>query len=176
MGALRALLRRETAARTWAAVFVYAIRQIHHGGTGFAFPISAMSAITCDDGDLGNRPQSPDQSLAVQCPMPHCALPSSGCSPRLRASVVGFGFPIPRDVGDLGDSYSLLPASLSQTPTPHNTFVEYKSQTPIRPNGDRPVEAPSLCFLAFQSGPISALFSRFRCPVGRGSQALAANM
>jgi hypothetical protein len=78
--------------------------------------------------------------------------------------VVGFGFPIPRDVGDLGDSgdsYSPLPASLSQTPTPHNTFVEYKSQTPIRPNGDRPVEAPSLCFLAFQSCPIFSLVFSF---------------
>jgi hypothetical protein len=27
----------------------------------------------------------------------------SGCSPLLRASVAGFGFPIPRDVGDYGD-------------------------------------------------------------------------
>jgi hypothetical protein len=33
------------------------------------------------------------------------------------------------------DSHDLLPASLSQTPTPHRRFVENKSQTPIRPRG-----------------------------------------
>jgi len=87
--------------------------------------------------------------------------------------VVGFALPIPamtRDVGDYGDAHSPLPASLSRHPTPHSAFVENKSQTPIRPSGDRAVEALFSRFSGLQSGAISALFSRFWCPVGRGSQ------
>jgi len=58
----------------------------------------------------------------------------------------------------------------AKTPTPHSTFVENKSPTPIRPSGDRTVEASFLRFSGFQLRSISALFSRFNCPVGRGSQ------
>jgi len=75
-----------------------------------------------------------------------------------------------RDHGDFGDSFSPLPASLSQSPTPHNTFVENKGQGAIRPSGHRAVEAHFLRFSLVESDPISALFSRFKCPVGRGSQ------
>src|SRR5690349_3354381 len=70
------------------------------------------------------------------------------CSPGLRASVAGFVVPITvitaisfvflrvlcgksswfSDHGDSGDSCSPLPASLSQTPTPHKRFVENKNQ------------------------------------------------
>jgi hypothetical protein len=63
-----------------------------------------------------------------------------------------------------------LPASLSHDPTPRRAFVENKSQTPIRPSGDRAVEAAFLRFSALEPPSISALFSRFNCPVGRGSQ------
>jgi len=74
---------------------------------------------------------------------------------------------------DHGDFCSPLPASLSHRPTPHSTFVENKDQTSIRPSGDRAVEALFSRFSAVESGPISALFFRFYCSVGRGSQALA---
>jgi len=63
-----------------------------------------------------------------------------------------------------------LLASFSHDPTPHNTFVENKDQTSIRPSGRPSGRSLFLCFLAVQSGPISALFFRFCCPVGRGSQ------
>src|SRR6478609_10782206 len=68
---------------------------------------------------------------------------------------------------------SPLPASLNQRPTPHSTFVENKSQSAIRLDSHRTVEALFLCFSAVKSGPISALFFRFCCPVGRGSQAFS---
>ena len=81
-----------------------------------------------------------------------------------------FGFPMTRDVGDHPIFCSPLPASFSQRPTPHRRFVDNKSQSAIRPSGDRAVEVLFLRFSAFQSGAISAFFSGFNCPVGRGSQ------
>jgi hypothetical protein len=63
-----------------------------------------------------------------------------------------------------------LPASFSQRPTPHMTFVENKSQTSIRPSGHRAVEALFSRSSGLQSLSISALFSRSMCSVGRGSQ------
>src|SRR6478735_6956501 len=63
-----------------------------------------------------------------------------------------------------------LPASLSQDPTPHKRFVENKSQTPIRKACQKPVDPSFSRFSGLQSGSFSALFSRFYCPVGRGSQ------
>jgi hypothetical protein len=71
---------------------------------------------------------------------------------------------------DYGDSCGLLPVSLSQRPTPHERFIENKSQTAIRPNGDRTVESRFFRFSGLQSRSISALFFSFNCPVGRGSQ------
>jgi len=76
-----------------------------------------------------------------------------------------------RDVGDSGDSCSPLPMSLSQTPTPHRTFVENKHQSAIRPSGHRAVEALFSRFSGLQSRSISAVFPRSSCPVGRGSWA-----
>jgi hypothetical protein len=67
-------------------------------------------------------------------------------------------FPITRDSGDHGDSCGPLPASLSQSPTPRRRFVENKSQSAIRPSGDRAVETPFLCFFSL---PIWLNFSRF---------------
>jgi hypothetical protein len=46
--------------------------------------------------------------------------------------------------------------SLSQTPTPHSTFVENKHQSAIRPSGDRAVEA---LFSRFSGAPIAVNFS-----------------
>jgi len=74
------------------------------------------------------------------------------------------------DYGDVGDFHGPLPASLSQRPTPHSTFVENKSQSAIRLDSHRTVEALFLSFSAVKSGPISAFFFRFYCSVGRGSQ------
>jgi len=71
---------------------------------------------------------------------------------------------------------SPLPASFSHRPHPPRRFVENKSQTPIRPSGHRAVEALFPCFSGLQSGSISALFSRFYCPVGRGSQRAGASV
>ena len=100
----------------------------------------------------------------------HC-LPISAV---LRVSAVRFTFPMTRDVGDSGDRRatraSPLPASFSHRPHPPRRFVENKGSTPIRPSGDRPVEAPFLSFSAVQSASISACFFRFYCSVGRGSQ------
>jgi hypothetical protein len=76
-------------------------------------------------------------------------------------------FPIP---AISPESCSPLPASLSHAPTPHSTFIENKSSTPIRPSGDRTVEALFLSFSAVKSASISACFFRFYCSVGRGSQ------
>jgi hypothetical protein len=70
----------------------------------------------------------------------------------------------------LAISCSPRPVSFSRRPTPHSTFVENKSPTPIRPSGDRAVDAFFLRFSGLQSRSISALFSRFKCSVGRGSQ------
>ena len=44
-----------------------------------------------------------------------------------------------------------LPATLSQTPTPHMRFVENKRQSAIRPSGDRAVEALFPSFLPVES-------------------------
>ena len=62
-----------------------------------------------------------------------------------------------------------LPASFSQAPTPHKRFVENKSQSAIRPSGDRAVEFFFVCFSAFQSTVISGLFpvSSVRSAEGR---------
>jgi hypothetical protein len=69
-----------------------------------------------------------------------------------------------------GDSCSPLPMSLSQDPTPHKRFVENKSRSAIRQASHKTVEARFSRFSGLQSGSISALFFRFNCPVGRGSQ------
>jgi hypothetical protein len=67
-----------------------------------------------------------------------------------------------------------LPASLSQKPHPPNTFVENKSQSAIRKACQKAVDALFSPFSGRQFTSISALFSRFYCPVGRGSQAVKA--
>jgi hypothetical protein len=74
----------------------------------------------------------------------------------------------PNDLDRRSPLCSPLPASLSQTPTPHRAFVENKRQSAIRPSGDRAVEALFSCFSGLQSWSISAVFSRSNCPVGRG--------
>jgi hypothetical protein len=87
--------------------------------------------------------------------------------------VNGFAFPITAMTAitrDYGDAQSPLPASFSHRPTPHRRFVENKGPTSIRPSGDRAVEAAFLRFSALEPPSISALFSCFNCPVGRGSQ------
>jgi hypothetical protein len=89
------------------------------------------------------------------------------------------GFPIPamsRDPGDSGDSCGPLPVTLSHRPTPHKRFVENKSQTPTRPSGRPNGRSLFSRFSGLQSGSISALFSRFCCPVGRGSQRAGASV
>jgi len=80
--------------------------------------------------------------------------------------------PLSRGLGwDFGNLFhGPLPASLSHRPTPHKRFVENKSRTPIRPNGRPNGRSLFSRFSGLQSGSISALFSRFYCPVGRGSQ------
>src|SRR5689334_7250333 len=97
-----------------------------------------------------------------------------------------FGFPITCDHarsrrfirGEISLSISALlaiscgplPVFLSQKPHPPNTFIENKSQSAIRKACQKTVEAVFLCFSTVQSGPISAFFSRFYCPVGRRLQ------
>src|SRR5579864_7116184 len=76
----------------------------------------------------------------------------------------------PNDLDRRSPLCSPLPASFSHRPHPPNTFVDNKGPTPIRPSGDRAVEALFLRFSAVESGPISAFFFRFYCSVGRGSQ------
>src|SRR5579864_1389442 len=67
---------------------------------------------------------------------------------------------------DDGDRRAARPTTLCLRPSaidppPHKRFVENKSRTPIRPSGDRTVEALISRFSGLQSGSISALFSRF---------------
>jgi hypothetical protein len=71
------------------------------------------------------------------------------------------------------DSYVPLPAYFSQRPTPHTAFVENKSQTPIRPSGDRAVETPYLYFSAFQLSPIRPSFPVFTVRSAEGRKPLA---
>ena len=59
-------------------------------------------------------------------------------------------FPIPRDVGD---SHGLLPASLSQRPTPHSTLIENKGATSIRKACQKAVDVLFLSFSRLESGP-----------------------
>ena len=65
---------------------------------------------------------------------------------------------------------SPLLASFSQKPTPHRRFVANKGSTLIRPSGQPSGRSHFSRFSGLQSRSISALFSRPRCPVGRGSQ------
>src|ERR1051326_1251550 len=51
-------------------------------------------------------------------------------------------------------------------------FVANTGPSAIRPNGDRPVDLRFSRFSGPQSNSISALFSRFYCSDGRGSQTL----
>src|SRR5690349_18661291 len=70
-----------------------------------------------------------------------------------------FAFPIPRDVGDVGDhgdrralrATALCLCPSARDPTPPYRFVENKSQSAIRPNGHRTVEALFLSFLPVES-------------------------
>jgi hypothetical protein len=59
---------------------------------------------------------------------------------------------------DSGDSCSPLPVSLSPRPTPPYRFVENKSQSAIRPSGDRTVETLFLSFLPVESVSFSWSF------------------
>ena len=52
-----------------------------------------------------------------------------------------------------------LPASLSQTPTPHTTFVANKGQTPIRKDCRKPVDPSFLRFFDLESRCISLVFA-----------------
>jgi hypothetical protein len=130
-----------------------------------------MSSITRDHGDFGSRAA---QQIVASHNVVACGsfsdypLRISLC---LRASVVGFSFPITRDHGD---SCSPLPVSLSHDPTPHRRFVENKSSTPIRQSFRPSGRSLFSCFSAVQFGAISALFFRFCCSVGRGSQLVKA--
>jgi hypothetical protein len=60
----------------------------------------------------------------------------------ISGKVFGVNYPILAIPAILAiSSYGPLPASFSQTPTGHRRFVDNKHQTPIRPSGDRAVEA-----------------------------------
>jgi hypothetical protein len=70
-------------------------------------------------------------------------------------------------------SCSPLLTSFSQTPPPHSTFVENKSQTPIRPRGHRAVEGLFLVLSA--SNPVvsclasgSRFYQSLRCQLPSG--------
>jgi hypothetical protein len=52
-----------------------------------------------------------------------------------------------------------LPASLSQTPTPHTTFVANKGQTPIRKDCRKPVDPSFSRFFDLESRCISLVFA-----------------
>lgn len=65
---------------------------------------------------------------------------------------------------------SLCLLSPLHSPPGGKRFVANKRSSAIRPNGHRTVESLSPRFSAVQSGPISILFFRSNCPVGRGSQ------
>jgi hypothetical protein len=104
-------------------------------------------------------------------------LPNPGCSPCLRASVVGFLFFRSRAITAISRHFAAFCLrSPAGDPPPIAPFVENKDPTPIRPNGHRAVEVHFSRFSAVQSGPMSACFFRFYCSVGRGSQPPATNM
>jgi hypothetical protein len=79
---------------------------------------------------------------------------------------------IPRDHGDrrAARATALCLRPSARYPTPHAPLLKTKAEVPFDRPVDRTVEAIFSCLSAVQSGPISALFSRFCCPVGRGSQ------
>ena len=60
----------------------------------------------------------------------------------------------------------------ARDPTLHKALVENKGQTPIRPSGRPSGRSLFPRFSGLQLRSISALFSRFNCSVGRGSQTL----
>ena len=60
----------------------------------------------------------------------------------------------------------------ARTPPPISVLLKTKVKPQFDRAVDRTVEALFFRFSGLQSGSISALFSRFYCPVGRGSQRL----
>jgi hypothetical protein len=137
------------------------------------------------------RRRGPAEALVKAC-SPHFLITSLlflitdlGCSPCLRASVVGLLFPMtgcpdlfrsvssPLSAAKVCFSRSILQPSacVPRYIAPGDRrFVENKSPTPIRKDCDRTVEVPFLCFSTVRSGSISACFSRSYCQVGRRSQ------
>jgi len=125
-GALRALLRRETAARTWAAVFVWedqATTTKTHAPAGFAFLIS---------GDVGD---SGDGVRQVSFYVPSCL-----------SWLAVLSFPITAITGDSGDFAALCLRPSARDPTPHRTLLQTKAKPQFDRAVDRTVEAFFIVF------------------------------
>jgi hypothetical protein len=121
------------------------------------------------------------RAIPAMTAIPSCSL---ACPERaLRLEWVSYvvkvsGFPITRctDHRITPISCDPLPVSFSHRPTPHKRFVENKSQSAIRLDSRLSGRSLFSRFSGLQSGSISALFSRFCCPVGRGSQRAGASV
>src|SRR5690349_17601500 len=89
--------------------------------------------------------------------------------PRLKLVILKERPPLPRmkDLNWRSPLCGPLPASFSHDPTPHKRFVENKSQTSIRPTGDRAVEA---LFSRFQGSNRGQFWPCFLVPGVRSAE------